>query len=135
MTEKWKLVNLTQIHDARGDLTVVEGSSDIPFEIKRVYYLYNVPCNSFRGGHAHLDLEQVLFALSGSFRVTLNDGQKTERKWLSDPSEGLYLKNMVWRELDCFSQGSVLMVLASRHYDEGDYIRDFDDFCMQVSAL
>ena len=134
MKNSWKLVTLPQIHDARGDLTVVEGSLDIPFEIKRVYYLYNVPCQSSRGGHAHLDLEQVLFALSGSFRVNLNDGTTTESIWLSNPSVGLYLKNMVWRELDSFSQGSVLMVLASQHFDENDYIRDFYDFSHRVSS-
>lgn len=116
------------IHDRRGDLTFVEGGNHIPFEIARVYYLYNVPVDSERGGHAHRELEQVVFALSGSFRMKTNDGKTETEFWLRDPREGLYISKMVWREMDAFSNGSVCMVLASHQYDEEDYFRNYEDF-------
>ena len=119
---------LPQIHDPRGDLTFVEGGNHIPFQIARVYYLYNVPADSQRGGHAHRELEQVVFALSGSFRMKVDDGQTKSDYWLRDPRKGLYISKMVWREMDAFSQGAVCMVLASHPYDEADYIRDYNVF-------
>ncbi|WP_049643139.1 sugar 3,4-ketoisomerase [Candidatus Rhodobacter oscarellae] len=127
-------VELPQIHDFRGDLTFIEGNSHVPFDIKRVYYLYNVPVDSERGGHAHRDLQQVLFALSGSFRVKIDDGFDTTDYWLRDPRKGLYISQMVWREMDSFSQGAVCMVLASLPFDEADYYRDYDMFRQAVSA-
>ena len=121
-------IQLPQIHDPRGDLTFVEGGNHIPFQIARVYYLYNVPVDSERGGHAHRELEQIVFALSGSFRMKIDDGTSKSEFWLRDPRRGLYISNLVWREMDSFSQGAVCMVLASHRYDEADYFRDYDDF-------
>lgn len=122
------MVDLPVIHDRRGDLTFVEGRNHVPFDIARVYYLYNVPVDSERGGHAHKQLQQVIFALSGSFRIKLDDGFTQTEVTLRDPRQGLYVSKMVWREIDQFSQGAVSMVLASHPYDEGDYFRDYDDF-------
>lgn len=121
-------ITLPQIHDPRGDLTFVEGRNHIPFDIRRVYYLYNVPVDSERGGHAHRDLEQVVFALSGSFRMKIDNGQTKSEYWLRDPRKGLHISRLIWREMDAFSQGAVCMVLASHPYDEADYFRDYDDF-------
>ena len=121
-------IELPQIHDPRGDLTFVEGGNHIPFQIARVYYLYNVPVGSERGGHAHRELEQIVFALSGSFRMKVDDGTTKSEYWLRDPRKGLYISKMVWREMDAFSQGAVCMVLASMPYDEADYVRDYDVF-------
>lgn len=123
-----RIVDLPQIHDPRGDLTFVEGGNHVPFDIARVYYLYNVPVDSERGGHAHKQLEQVVFALSGSFRIKIDDGRAKSEYWLRDPSKGLYVSRLVWREMDAFSQGAVCMVLASQRYDEADYYRRYDDF-------
>lgn len=122
------LINLPTIHDPRGDLTFVEGFRHLPFSIARVYYLYNVPTDSHRGGHAHKELQQVLFALSGSFRIAVDDGRNQAECWLRDPRRGLRLGPMVWREMDSFSQGAVCMVLASLPYDEADYFRDYAEF-------
>lgn len=121
-------IQLPQIHDLRGDLTFVEGGNHISFQIARVYYLYNVPVDSERGGHAHRDLEQIVFALSGSFRMKVDDGVTRSEYWLRDPRKGLYISRMIWREMDCFSQGAVCMVLASHRYDEADYYRDYNEF-------
>lgn len=120
--------DLPVISDPRGDLTFLEGNRHIPFDIRRVYYLYNVPVDSERGGHAHRNLEQVVFALSGSFRMQIDDGTNQADVWLNNPRKGLYLKNMIWREIDNFSQGAVCMVLASQFYDEADYYRDYSEF-------
>ena len=125
-------IDLPQIHDPRGDLTFVEGGNHIPFDIARVYYLYNVPVDSERGGHAHRELEQVVFALSGSFRMKVDDGHEQRDYWLRDPRKGLYISRMIWREMDAFSQGAVCMVLASHRYDESDYIRDHGVFRNEV---
>lgn len=127
-------VTLPQIHDARGDLTFIEGGTHVPFTIQRVYYLYNVPVDSERGGHAHRELEQVIFALSGSFRVKIDDGHSTAEFWLRDPRRGLYMSRLVWREIDSFSQGAVCMVLASHHYDEADYFREYSEFKAAVGG-
>jgi len=124
-------IELPQIHDPRGDLTFIEGSNHIPFDIARVYYLYNVPVDSERGGHAHRELEQVVFALSGSFRMKVHDGHEQRDYWLRDPRKGLFISRMIWREMDSFSQGAVCMVIASHPYDEADYIRDFNEFMRQ----
>lgn len=129
-----KEIRLPQIHDARGDLTFVEGMQHIPFNIARVYYLYNVPAEAERGGHAHKDLEQVIFALSGSFRIKVSDGITTQEYWLSDPSRGIYISRLIWREMDSFSEGAVCMVLASHRYDEEDYYRDYNEFLEVVRS-
>lgn len=123
-----RLIELPVVTDPRGHLTFVEGSRHVPFDIKRVYYLYNVPVDAERGGHAHRELEQVIFALSGSFRITVDDGREKQEFWLRDPRKGLYINRLIWREMDYFSQGAVCMVLASQFYDEADYYRDYDQF-------
>tara|TARA_B110000902_G_scaffold31686_1_gene33879 strand:+ start:234 stop:617 length:384 start_codon:yes stop_codon:yes gene_type:complete len=120
------------ITDPRGDLTFIEGGNHVPFEIKRIYYVYNVPVDSLRGGHAHRDLEQVVFALSGSFRMTVDDGRKRQEYYLRNPRKGIYMSRLVWREMDRFSQGAVCMVLASHAFDETDYLRDYDEFLAVV---
>lgn len=122
------ILDLPRIHDPRGDLTFIEGGRHVPFDIARVYFTYNVPVDAERGGHAHGKLEQVIFALSGSFRMIVDDGHSRSEYWLRDPKQGLYVGPMVWRELDSFSQGAVQMVLASHRYDESDYYRDYDEF-------
>ncbi|WP_239520720.1 sugar 3,4-ketoisomerase [Pseudooceanicola aestuarii] len=129
-----RTIGLPQIHDPRGDLTFVEGGNHLPFDIARVYYLYNVPVDAERGGHAHKELEQVVFALSGSFRMKVDDGHKKSEYWLRDPRKGLYISRMIWREMDRFSQGAVCMVIASHRYDENDYYRDYDTFMTAVGA-
>ena len=129
-----RLIGLPVVSDPRGDLTFVEGGNHVPFQIRRVYYLYNVPVDSERGGHAHLELEQVVFALSGSFRITVDDGRERREYWLRDPRTGLYISRMIWREMDAFSQGAVCMVLASQPYDEADYIRDYSEFLRTSSS-
>lgn len=130
---KVSVVDLPLVHDPRGDLTFVEGGVHLPFDIARVYYLYNVPVDAERGGHAHKELQQVVFALSGSFRMKIDDGKTKSEFWLRDPRKGLYINRMIWREMDSFSQGAVCMVLASRRYDESDYLRDYNDFLLQVT--
>lgn len=122
------LIDLPVVSDPRGDLTFIEGGQHVPFAIRRVYYLYNVPVEAERGGHAHSELEQVIFALSGSFRIKIDDGKRRSEYWLRDPRKGLYISNLIWREMDSFSQGAVCMVLASKPYDEADYYREYDDF-------
>ena len=129
-----RMIELPQIHDPRGDLTFVEGGNHVPFDIARVYYLYNVPVDADRGGHAHRDLEQIVFALSGSFRIKIYDGHTTSEHWLRDPRKGLHISRMIWREMDSFSQGAVCMVLASHPYDETDYYRDYDEFVAATRA-
>jgi hypothetical protein len=123
-----KLINLPKIADARGNLTFIEGDNHIPFPIRRVYYLYDVPGGSDRGAHAHKNLHQFVVAMSGSFDLVLDDGKHTKRFHLNRSYFGLYICPMMWRELDNFSSGSVCMVLASERYDESDYIREYTDF-------
>lgn len=125
-------IEVPAITDPRGDLTFIEGGNHVPFEIKRIYYIYNVPVDSLRGGHAHRDLEQVVFALSGSFRMTVDDGRKRQEHYLRNPRKGIYMSRLVWREMDRFSQGAVCMVLASHAFDETDYLRDYDEFLAVV---
>ena len=123
-----RIIDLPVIHDPRGNLTFVESNSQIPFAIERVYYLYDVPGGSERGGHAHRGLHQLIIAMSGSFDVVLDDGKDKKRVHLNRSYQGLYICPMIWRELDNFSSHSVCMVLASNRYDEADYYRDYAEF-------
>jgi len=127
-----RIVELPKIHEPRGNLTFIEGERHVPFDIKRVYYLYDVPGGAERGGHAHRELQQLIIAMSGSFDVVLDDGTSRRRVHLNRSYQGLYVCSMIWRELDNFSSGSVCMVLASNLYDEADYYRDYEDF---IAAL
>jgi hypothetical protein len=123
-----KIVELPKITDPRGNLTFIEEGDHIPFDIQRVYYLYDVPGGAERGGHAHKGLHQLIIAMSGSFDVVLDDGKNKKRVHLARSYYGLYVCPMIWRELDNFSSGSVCMVLASNKYDESDYYRDYGQF-------
>lgn len=129
-----KIVDLPKISDPRGNLTFIEGGVHIPFDIKRVYYLYDVPGGAERGGHAHKGLHQLIVAMSGSFDVVLDDGGKKKRVHLNRSYNGLYICPMIWRELDNFSSGSVCMVLASNKYDESDYYRNYEEY-LQAQCL
>ena len=123
------MVELDKHHsDRKGNLTVVENDITLPFNIKRVYYLYDVPGGENRGSHAHKELEQLIIAASGSFTVTLDDGKCKRSFFLNRPYQGLYLKRGIWRDLCDFSSGAVCLVLASEVYQEEDYIRDYDNF-------
>ncbi len=123
-----KIVNLPKINEPRGNLTFVEGGRHVPFDIRRVYYLYDVPGGADRGGHAHKELRQLIISMSGSFDVVLDDGRQKQRYHLNRSYYGLYVCPMIWRELDNFSSGSVCLVLASNLYDESDYYRNYQDF-------
>ena len=122
-----KIVSIPKIHDPRGNLSVIENNV-IPYEIKRVYYLYDVPSGAERGGHSHKEQQEILIALSGSFDVILNDGTQEKTITLNKPFEGLLIANGIWRELKNFSSGAVCLVIASDVFEEQDYIRDFDHF-------
>lgn len=126
------LISLPKIVDARGNLSFIEGKKHIDFEIKRVYYLYDVPTEAQRGGHAHKELKQFLICLSGSFKVILDDGKKKKEVYLNKPNVGLYIPVNVWRELEDFSSGAVCLVLASDYYREEDYYRNYDKFIEAV---
>ncbi|MBU3580984.1 WxcM-like domain-containing protein [Polynucleobacter sp. AP-Capit-er-40B-B4] len=126
--EKCRIIELPKISDARGNLTFIEANKQVPFQIQRVYYLYDVPNGAERGGHAHLELEQLIIASSGSFDVVIGDGERQKRIHLNRPSFGLYICPYIWRELDNFSSDSVCTVLASRFYDEKDYLREYEDY-------
>lgn len=128
MTQKCRIVELPRIFDPRGNLTFIEGERHVPFQIRRVYYLYDVPGGETRAGHAHAALEQLIVAVSGSFTVTVDDGESTDRFFLNRSYYGLYIPPMVWREIVDFSSGSVCLVLASAPYDEADYFRDYEAF-------
>jgi hypothetical protein len=123
-----QMVDLPKIHDPRGNLTFIESGAHVPFAIERVYYLYDVPGGSERGGHAHKQLQQFIVAMSGSFDVVLDDGKDKKRVHLNRSYNGLYVCPMIWRELDNFSSGAVCMVLASTKYEESDYFRDYSEF-------
>jgi dTDP-4-dehydrorhamnose 3,5-epimerase-like enzyme len=130
--EKCKLIDLPKISDPRGNLTFIESGRHLPFEFKRVYYLYDVPGGSIRAGHAHKTLEQVLIAMSGSFDIILDDGYQKTKYHLNRSYYGLYLPSMIWREIENFSSGSVCMALASDFFKESDYYRDYDEFIEAV---
>lgn len=130
--EHARLIELPRIHNPKGNLTFIEALRHVPFEIRRVYYLYDVPGGEARGGHAHRQLEQFIIAASGSFDVVLDDGSERRRFFLNRSYYGLFIPRMIWRELEAFSSGSVCLVLASEYYDEGDYWRDYNGFLAAI---
>ena len=126
--EEGRIIELSKITDPRGNLTVAESFTNVPFNIKRAYWVYDVPGGESRGGHAHKRLRQLIVALSGSFTVTLDDGKERETFLLNHPWQGLIIETGIWRTLDDFSSGAVCLVLASEVYEEEDYIYDYDEF-------
>ena len=126
--EDCRIIELPKISNPQGNLTFVESNNHIPFDINRVYYVYDVPGGAERGGHAHKELHQLIIAISGSFDITLDDGKNKKKFHLARSYYGLYVCPMIWREMDNFSSNSVLMVLASNKYTEEDYYRNYDDF-------
>jgi dTDP-4-dehydrorhamnose 3,5-epimerase-like enzyme len=122
------MINLPVVHDVRGNLSVIEAGVQIPFEIKRVYYLYDVPGGASRAGHGHLELSQLIVAMSGSFDVTVDDGLGRKTFQLNRSYHGLYIPPLMWREVDNFSSGAVCMVLASTLYNPGDYFHNYEAF-------
>lgn len=133
MIENCRIIDLPVIRDPRGNLTFIESGRQIPFDIQRVYYLYDVPGGAERGGHAHKGLHQLIIAVSGSFDIELDDGHKKKIISLNRSFQGLYVCPMIWREISNFSSGSVCMVLASNLYDENDYYRDYNQFLSDIN--
>lgn len=129
---KVKLIELPKITDVRGSISFVEGNNHIPFEIKRIYYLYNSPQEAERGNHGHKKLEQLIIPIAGSFTFVLDDGYARQDFFLDKPWMGLYIPPMMWREVNNFSVGSVCLVLASDVYEEEDYYRDYQEFLNAV---
>ena len=129
-----KIIELPRITDPRGNLTVAEANKNIPFNIKRVYWLYDVPGGECRGGHAHKQIKEILIAVSGSFHVTLDNGKEKQTFLLNHPYQGLLIDTKTWRTLDDFSSGAVCVVLASDFYDENDYIYDYNDFLQYINV-
>ena len=128
MIENCRKISFPKITDKRGNLTFIEGIRHIPFEIRRIYYLYDVPGGESRAGHAHKNLHQVFISMSGSFDLHLDDGSLKKTFHLNRSYYGVYVCPMIWRDLDNFSTGSTCMVLASEEFDEGDYIREYEEF-------
>lgn len=123
-----RVIDLPKIADTRGNLTFIEGGTHVPFDIKRFYFLYDVPGGAERGGHAHKALQQLIVAMSGSFDVVLDDGREKKVFHLNRCYFGLYICPMIWREIKNFSSGAVCAVLASLHYEENDYLRNYGEF-------
>lgn len=124
---------LPKIHNRAGNITAITGNKEIPFDVERVYYLYDVPGGETRGGHAHKNLQQLIVAASGSFDILLDDGVNKKTVSLNRPNYGLYVTPGIWRELSNFSSGAILLVLASMRYDESDYIRNYKDFIVYIN--
>ncbi|MCL2683334.1 MAG: FdtA/QdtA family cupin domain-containing protein [Bacteroidales bacterium] len=129
------LLELPKIIDARGNLSVVENCKEIPFDIQRVYWLYEVPTGKLRGGHAHKNLQQVLIALHGNLTITVDDGHNRQTFTLDKPNQGLYIGDNIWREMSDFSENAVCLVLASKPYDPTGYIRNYDEFVTVSGAM
>jgi mannose-6-phosphate isomerase-like protein (cupin superfamily) len=127
MLDQCKRIEVPKITDPRGNLAVIEGAT-LPYDIKRVYYLFDVPSDAYRGGHSHKDQQEFLIAVSGSFEVVLDDGISKKRVMLNKPNIGLLIPTGIWRELENFSSGAVCVVLASDTFLESDYVRDYDEF-------
>lgn len=134
-SSKGYIIDLPKIVDPRGNLTVAEGLKDVPFEVRRVYWTYDVPSGESRGGHAHRCCEEFIVAVSGSFDVTLDDGRERRTFHLNHPYQGLYVGTGIWRTLDDFSSGAVCLVLASERFEEEDYIREYDDYTEYLKCL
>lgn len=128
------ILPLNKIHNRAGNITIVEGQNNVPFDVKRIYYLYDIPGGEDRGGHAHKELRQLIVAASGSFDVMLDDGQNKKIVTLNRPDYGLMVVPGIWRELMEFSSGAICLVLASEGYDDGDYIRKYDEFSTWKSS-
>lgn len=133
--DKCTIYKFPQNHDQRGALTFVESNYHVPFEIRRIYYLSNVPSGLARGDHAHKALHQMIIAISGSFDIELDDGRFKKTIHLSQNNEGLYICPMIWRVIKNFSSGSICLVLASEHFDELDYYRDYDTFVSEANKV
>ena len=133
MIDNIQLIEVPKITDPRGNLAVIEKGT-LPYKVNRVYYLYDVPSDAYRGGHSHKECSEFLVALSGSFEVVLDDGQQKQRVTLNKPNKGLLIPTGIWRELENFSSGAVCLVLASHEYEEADYIRDYDEFLASVNT-
>ena len=130
--KKYKLINFKTLGDERGSLIAIEQGHNAPFEIKRVYYIFDTKQGVERGFHAHLYLKQIAIAVKGSCTFVLDDGKKREEIKLTNPNQGLFIEGLIWREMKDFSSDCVLVVLASEHYDESDYIRDYSRFLEEV---
>jgi dTDP-4-dehydrorhamnose 3,5-epimerase-like enzyme len=128
------IIDITKVHDTRGNLSVIQEDT-VPFEMKRIYYLYDIPSGGRRGGHSHIECQELLMALSGSFDVILNDGNETKTITLNKPNVGLLIPSGIWRELENFSSGSVCLVLASDVFKEEDYIRNFEDYKLSKKRI
>jgi len=122
------VLTLPKVHNRAGNITALNNSKDLPFDIHRVYYLYDIPGGVFRGGHAHRELQQLIVAVSGSFDILLDDGKNKKTVSLNQPYYGLHIVPGIWRELNNFSSGAICLVMASLKYDENDYIRDYSQF-------
>ena len=128
------IIELPRVSDPRGNLTFAEEQQLVPFDIKRAYWVYDVPAGESRGGHAHKRLQQLVIAVNGSFTVTLDNGYERRSVLLNHPWQGLVIDTNTWRTLDDFSSGAVCLVLASEHYDEDDYIYDYDEFLKYIGC-
>ena len=129
------VLTLPKVHNRAGNLTALNNSMDLPFDIHRVYYLYDIPGGVLRGGHAHRELHQLIVAVSGSFDIILDDGLNKKTVSLNQPYYGLYIIPGIWRELNNFSSGAICLVMASHEYDEHDYIRDYSEFLNYKAKL
>ncbi|MDP2636857.1 MULTISPECIES: FdtA/QdtA family cupin domain-containing protein [unclassified Pseudoalteromonas] len=130
-----KLINLPPLGDERGSLVSLESNKSIPFDVKRVYYIFGTKPGVSRGFHAHKKLKQVAVCVTGKCRMTLDNGTQREDEWLDSATKGILIEDMIWREMHDFSEDCVLLVLASEHYDESDYIRSYDEFLKGVSYV
>lgn len=126
---------MPRVADPQGDLAFAEAENHVPFPIARVFYVYDIPVDAKRGGHAHLELEQVVFCLSGALEMVIDDSDSRWTYRLDDPHRGLYLPPMVWHDIGAFAEGTVYMVLASAEFDKADYIRDYDEFLSSMRAV
>jgi len=132
--ELCKPVTLPVIEDRQGNLAFAEAETHVPFPIARVFYVYDLPSGAVRGGHAHLSLEQVVFCVAGRLELRVRDGERSRTVLLDDPREGLYLPPLVWHDIGGFAPGTIYVVMASAEFDEGDYVRDYDEFLVAARA-